>query len=30
MKPAKIALPEQLDNVRRWHKEVSGRPSARA
>jgi glutathione S-transferase len=30
MKPAKIALPEQLDNVRRWHKRVSDRPSARA
>ena len=30
MKPAKIALPEQFDNVRRWHKRVSDRPSARA
>jgi glutathione S-transferase len=30
MKPARIALPEDLTNVRRWHAEVSGRPSARA
>lgn len=30
MKPAKIALPEELENVRRWHGHVSQRPSARA
>jgi len=30
MKPARIALPEDLTHVRRWHGEVSGRPSARA
>jgi len=27
MKPAKIAVPEGLANVRRWHAEVSARPS---
>jgi glutathione S-transferase len=30
MKPAKIALPEELVNVRRWHERLSARPSARA
>jgi len=30
MKVAKIPLPEELANVRRWHKEVSARPSAAA
>jgi glutathione S-transferase len=30
MKPARIALPEELENVRRWHSEVSQRPSAQA
>jgi glutathione S-transferase len=30
MKPAKIALPEDLIGVRRWHGEVAARPSARA
>ena len=30
MKPARIALPEDLANVRRWHGQVSERPSARA
>ena len=30
MKPAKITLPEELENVRRWHGHVSQRPSARA
>ena len=30
MKPARIALPEDLTHVRRWHGEVSGRSSARA
>jgi glutathione S-transferase len=30
MKPARIVLPEDLTHVRRWHGEVSGRPSARA
>ena len=30
MKPAKLAVPEACTNVRRWHAEVSGRPSARA
>src|SRR3954447_3246859 len=28
MKPAKLALPDELGNVRRWHKDVSSRPSA--
>jgi glutathione S-transferase len=27
MKPAKIAVPEQLVHVRRWYGEVSARPS---
>jgi glutathione S-transferase len=27
MKPAKLAVPEGLANVRRWHAEVSARPS---
>ncbi len=30
MKPAKLVVPEQLGNVRRWHAEVCARPSARA
>jgi glutathione S-transferase len=30
MKPAKLAVPEQLANVRRWHAQVSARPSATA
>jgi len=30
MKPAKIALPEDLANVRRWHESVKARPSAGA
>jgi len=30
MKPSKLAVPENLENVRRWHAEVSARPSARA
>jgi glutathione S-transferase len=30
MKPAKLAVPESLANVRRWHAEVSARPSASA
>lgn len=30
MKPARIALPETCDNVLRWHRQVSGRPSAGA
>jgi glutathione S-transferase len=30
MKPAKLAVPDGLDNVRRWHADVSARPSARA
>ena len=30
MKPAKIALPEELSNVRRWHERLSARPSAQA
>ncbi|MYZ47171.1 glutathione S-transferase family protein [Propylenella binzhouense] len=29
-KPARIALPEGLANIRRWHAEVSARPSASA
>ncbi len=30
MKPAKLELPADLANVRRWHAEVSARPSAKA
>lgn len=30
MKPAKLPVPEELKNLRRWHAEVSARPSARA
>jgi glutathione S-transferase len=30
MKPAKLAVPETLANVRRWHADVSARPSAKA
>ncbi|HKG76779.1 MAG TPA: glutathione S-transferase C-terminal domain-containing protein, partial [Beijerinckiaceae bacterium] len=29
MKPARIPLPEELEHVRRWHGQVSQRPSAR-
>jgi glutathione S-transferase len=30
MKPAKLAVPEDFANLRRWHAEVSARPSAAA
>ena len=30
MKPSKVPMPEGLDNLQRWHAEVSARPSARA
>jgi glutathione S-transferase len=30
MRPARIAMPEGADNVKRWHAAVSARPSARA
>jgi glutathione S-transferase len=30
MKPSKLAVPENLGNVRRWHTDVSARPSAKA
>ena len=30
MKPAKLSVPEELGNVRRWHAEISARPSAKA
>jgi glutathione S-transferase len=30
MKPAKISVPEGLDSLKRWHAEVSARPSAKA
>jgi glutathione S-transferase len=30
MKPAKLTLPENLKNVRRWYEEVSARPTAKA
>lgn len=30
MKPAKVSVPENLTNVKRWHAELSARPSASA
>jgi glutathione S-transferase len=30
LKPAKLAVPDTLTNVKRWHDEVSARPSAKA
>ncbi len=30
MKPAKLTVPEELTNLRRWHAEISARPSAKA
>jgi glutathione S-transferase len=30
MKPAKLVVPEELANLKRWHVEVSARPSAKA
>jgi len=30
MKPAKLAVPDELVNLKRWHAEVSARPSASA
>jgi glutathione S-transferase len=30
MKPAKLAVPEKMTNVLRWHTEISARPSAKA
>jgi glutathione S-transferase len=30
LKPAKLAVPDELTNVKRWHAEVSARPSAKA
>ena len=30
MKPARLALPESAGNVKRWHSDVSARPSAKA
>jgi|SRR5665213_977204 len=30
MKPAKLSVPEHLSNIKRWHEEVSARPSAKA
>jgi glutathione S-transferase len=30
MKPAKLSVPDALGNVKRWHAEVSARPSAQA
>jgi glutathione S-transferase len=29
MKPAKLAVPEQMTNIKRWYDEVSARPSAK-
>ena len=30
MKPAKVTVPDALTNLKRWHAEVSARPSAQA
>ena len=30
MKPARLEIPDELTNVRRWHGQVSARPSAKA
>jgi glutathione S-transferase len=30
MRPAKLAMPEGLNNLKRWHEDVSSRPSAKA
>ncbi len=30
MKPARVAMPDDLVNVKRWHADVSARPSAKA
>jgi len=30
MKPAKLAVPDELKNLKRWHADVSARPSASA
>jgi glutathione S-transferase len=30
MKPAKLAIPDELANIKRWYAEVSARPSAKA
>jgi len=30
MKPAKLTVPDELTNVRRWHAEIAARPSAKA
>jgi glutathione S-transferase len=30
MKPAKLSVPDGLENLKRWHADVSARPSASA
>jgi glutathione S-transferase len=30
MKPAKLAVPDELKNLKRWHADVAARPSASA
>jgi glutathione S-transferase len=30
MKPAKLAVTDEMTNVRRWHADISARPSAAA
>jgi glutathione S-transferase len=30
MRPARLTVPDELANLRRWHREVSARPSATA
>jgi hypothetical protein len=30
MKPAKLAVPDTMTNLKRWYEDVSARPSAKA
>jgi hypothetical protein len=30
MKPAKLAMPDEMKHVKRWHADVTARPSAAA
>jgi glutathione S-transferase len=30
MKPAKLAVPAEFENLKRWHADIAGRPSASA
>jgi hypothetical protein len=30
MKPARVVVPDELVNVKRWHADIAARPSAKA